>query len=65
MVSEGHKTAADDEIRRSRPVWVDRHVVRVLLHLVGRGAALDAAEIEIGLVIEAPQLVGEELAVNV
>ena len=46
-------------------VGIDRHLVGILLDLVGRGAALDAAEIEIGLVIDAPELVGDQLAVEV
>ena len=48
-----------------RPVRIDRDLVGILLDLVGRGAALDAAEIEIGLVIDAPDLVGDELAVAI
>src|SRR5687767_15895663 len=48
------EVVADDEIGRIGTVRVDGNRVGLALDLVGRGAALDAAKIEIGLVVEAP-----------
>ncbi len=47
----------------SGAVGIDRDLVWILVDLVGRGPALDAAEAEIGLVIDAPDLVGDQPAV--
>src|SRR5262245_42628853 len=49
---------ADNEIGALRAIRVDRHLVGSGLDLERHGAALDAAEIEIRLVVDAPQLVG-------
>ena len=49
----------------SGPYGSTRHLVGILIDLVRHGAALHAAEIEVGLVVDAPDLVGDELAVAV
>src|SRR6476659_2059484 len=59
------EVVADDEIRRIRTVRIDRDGVGILVHLVRRRTALNAAEIEVRLVVEAPQLIGDERAVYV
>src|SRR5688572_33042325 len=60
-----HEIIADDEIGTVRSVRVDGDVVRILIHQIGRRAALYAAEIEIRLVIETPELVGDDGAVDI
>src|SRR6187455_3032436 len=59
------EVVADHELGRLWAIRIDRHLVGILVDFVGRGAALHAAEAEVGLVIDAPQLVGDELAVAV
>ena len=56
---------ADDEVGRIGTIRIDRDIVGLAFDLVGRGAALDAAEIEVGLVIEAPQFVDQEPAIDI
>nr|ABZ09842.1 hypothetical protein ALOHA_HF4000APKG8L7ctg1g17 [uncultured marine microorganism HF4000_APKG8L7] len=56
---------ADDEVGRFGAVGVDRDPLGRRLHLVRHGPALDAAEIEVGLVIDAPHLFGNERAVHI
>ncbi len=55
------KLSVDDELRRLRPVRIDAHFVGVALDRGRHRAALHAAEVEVGLVVDAPQLVGDEL----
>ena len=69
LVAEGERRgphvdeiAGGHEFRALRPVRVDGDVVDRLLDLVGHGAALDAIEMEIGLVVDAPEFVGHERA---
>src|SRR3546814_10675429 len=51
------------EFRRGRAVGIDGDLVHRRRPLVGRGAALHAVEVEIRLVVAAPQLLGDEGAV--
>src|SRR3546814_20808198 len=54
-----------DEFRRGGAVRVDGNLVDRRRHLVGRGAALHAVEVEVRLVVDAPALIGDERAVAV
>ncbi|HWC45955.1 MAG TPA: hypothetical protein VG868_07550, partial [Casimicrobiaceae bacterium] len=48
------EVVVDDELRRLRAIRIDADVVGVALDGGGHRAALDAAEVEIGLVIQPP-----------
>src|SRR3546814_17647240 len=47
-----------DEFRRGGAVRVDGNLVDRRRHLVGRGAALHAVEVEVRLVVDAPEQIG-------
>src|SRR3546814_5128296 len=53
-----------DEFRRGGAVMVDGNPVDRRRHLVGRGAALHAFEVEVRLVVSTPELIGDERAVD-
>src|SRR5262249_23605426 len=56
---------ADDKLGRFGPVRIDRDLVRILIHFVGRSTALHAAKAEIRFVIDAPQFVGDQSPVAI
>ncbi len=51
---------ADDELRALRSVRIDRHLRRRLLDFPWSRATLDASEVEVGLVVNSPELVGDQ-----
>src|SRR5579872_1628219 len=56
---------AHHEVRRLRSIRVDVDRGGIRLDFEGHGAALHAAEVEIGLVVDAPEPVGDHRAVDV
>src|SRR5918997_5858790 len=52
----------DDEVRALGSVRIDGDLVGGLVNDVGRGAALYPVEVEVRLVVDPPELVGDELA---
>src|SRR5262249_34900418 len=50
----------DDEFRRVWSVRIDSHFVGITFDPIWRRPALNTFEVEVGLVIDAPQLVGDQ-----
>jgi hypothetical protein len=55
----------DDEVGRIGAVGVELNLVDRGLHDIGHRTALDAGEIEVGLVVDAPEFLGDQRAVDV